>query len=162
MYIDGSNSSTGDTEPVMAVIDRLLSLDATIMLDDLHVEETYVCLACSAPRRKACSVLGCLVVMENVFLDLALLQRALVLRFEEVGIRVPTRIIGLLLMGLHDSQYVLSRRDARPLVNDYQRLYRGSKERHPIEARQTIVGTRYQCDICVEAFAWHPMYIPLL
>ncbi len=55
-----------------------------------------------------------------------------------------------------------SRQGARLLLNDYQRLYRGGKERHPIDARQTIVGTRHQRAICVEAFACHIMYIPLL
>ncbi|KAF8902512.1 hypothetical protein CPB85DRAFT_98055 [Mucidula mucida] len=41
MYLDVSKSSTGDKEFIMAVIDGLLSLDATIMLDDLHVEGSY-------------------------------------------------------------------------------------------------------------------------
>ncbi|KAF8902498.1 hypothetical protein CPB85DRAFT_1564622 [Mucidula mucida] len=41
LYLDVSKSSTRDTESIMAVIDLILSLDATIMLDDLHVEGSY-------------------------------------------------------------------------------------------------------------------------
>ncbi|KAF8900208.1 hypothetical protein CPB85DRAFT_164869 [Mucidula mucida] len=41
MYLDGSNSSIGNSESLMAVIDHLLSLDAMIMLDNLDVEGSY-------------------------------------------------------------------------------------------------------------------------
>ncbi|KAF8902451.1 hypothetical protein CPB85DRAFT_99420 [Mucidula mucida] len=41
LYLDVSKSSTRDTESIMAVIDLILSLDATIMFDDLHVEGSY-------------------------------------------------------------------------------------------------------------------------
>ncbi|KAF8902494.1 hypothetical protein CPB85DRAFT_97718 [Mucidula mucida] len=41
IYLDGSNSSTGNSESLMAVINHLLSLDASIMLDDLDVEGSY-------------------------------------------------------------------------------------------------------------------------
>ncbi len=41
VYLDVLKSSTGDNKFIMTIINGLLSLDATIMLDDLHVEGSY-------------------------------------------------------------------------------------------------------------------------